>query len=85
MTDINTDTKVTKLEEQVQQLLHKITQLENLPATLTALGCSDNLLNRLDKLPFNLENLDCSVNNELTDLNNLPSSLEILDCSFNEI
>ena len=29
MTDTNTDTKVTKLEEQVQHLLDKITQLEN--------------------------------------------------------
>jgi len=58
--------------------------LNELPASLQTLDCSNNQLKELNELSVSLQTLDCS-NNQLTELNKLPASLQTLDCSNNQL
>ena len=61
---------------------NKLTNLDNLPSTLTYLDCSHNELNSLNNLSPALLELHCSYN-QLTILYNLPYGLTYLNCSNN--
>ena len=53
---------------------NQLTELSNLPNTLTKLYCDNNQLTKLSNLPNTLTLLYCSYN-QLTELNNLPNTL----------
>ena len=61
-----------------------LTELSNLPESLTELYCEHNLLTTLSKLPNSLTKLDCR-HNLLTALINLPNSLIEFKCNNNQL
>ena len=61
-----------------------LTELPELPQTLTDLYCSDNQLTVLPELPQTLTELFC-LHNELTVLPELPQTLTLLGCDNNEL
>ena len=63
---------------------NSITQINNLPLSLTELYCSYNKITSLDNLPLSLIKLDC-INNQITSLDKLPLSLTKLDCYNNPL
>ena len=63
---------------------NQLTELINLPPTLTVLGCSSNQLTNLTNLPTTLSMIDCA-NNKLTQLTDLPLSLVTLACANNQL
>ena len=56
-----------------------LTELHNLPESLTELYCNYNKLTTLSNLPESLTELYCNYN-ELTTLSNLPNTLITLEC-----
>ena len=73
----------TKLKE-FNCSYNKLTELSDLPNSLTHLYCYDNNLTELPDLPNSLINLDCH-NNNLTELPDLPNSLKELYCGNNNL
>ena len=63
---------------------NQLTQLPELPASLTVLHCSGNQLTQLPELPASLTVLHCS-GNQLTQLPELPASLTVLYCYGNQL
>ena len=63
---------------------NNLTNLPELPNTLTHLYCSSNNLNSLPELPINLTHLYCS-NNNLSSLPELPNTLTHLYCGYNNL
>ena len=61
-----------------------LTNLPNLPGTLTFLKCNNNQLNNLPALPGPLKELQCYYN-QLTSLPTLPFALINLGCYFNQL
>jgi hypothetical protein len=52
--------------------------------SIVLIGCNDNQLSTLPKLPNSLKFLSCETN-QLNLLPKLPNSLEILFCGFNKL
>jgi Leucine-rich repeat (LRR) protein len=63
---------------------NQLTQLPDLPSTLTDLYCSYNQLTQLPPLPSTLQYLVC-YKNQLTQLPDLPSTLQHLYCGYNQL
>ena len=61
-----------------------LTELLDLPDSLTRLDCNNNQLTELPDLPDSLTHLDCE-NNQLTELPDLPDSLTRLYCYGNQL
>lgn len=59
----------------------QLEELPLLPSTTKKLYCTNNNFKVIDRLPPNLELLDCSVCPFLESISNLPDSLTILNCS----
>ena len=63
---------------------NQLTQLPELPVSLTTLDCDSNQLTQLPELPASLTTLHCS-GNQLTQLPELPASLILLYCFGNPL
>lgn len=63
---------------------NQLTELPELPDSLTYLYCAENQLTRLPELPDSLKGLNC-YDNQLTELPELPSGLTQLACHENQL
>jgi Leucine-rich repeat (LRR) protein len=78
--DLSKFKQLTKLDCGYNQ----ITELNNLPNSITILYCSNNQITELNNLANSITTLDC-YNNQITELNNLANSITTLHCYNNQI